>query len=180
MTTYLPSRKFSLHEIANVTRIGILVAAGLILFLFESAIPRPLPWLKPGLANLVVLVALYLYGIKAAFTVMFLRVLLGAFILGSLFNPVFLFSLGGGLVSTALMGLAFYYNRRTFSILGISVLGAFSHNLVQIMLAAVLVVNRTQVLYLMPIMLLSSLFSGLLVGIFAHFVVEKFGVFKLA
>lgn len=159
---------------------GVLVATGLILFLFESAIPRPLPWLKPGLSNLVILVALYLYGLRAAFIVMLLRVLIGAFILGTLFNPVFLFSLSGGIVSTALMGLFFYHSKRAFSILGISVLGAFSHNFVQIILVAFLVVNRAQVLYLMPIMLLSSLFSGLLVGILAHFLVQRARTFKLA
>ncbi len=161
------------RNISNITKIGVLTAAGLILFLFESAIPRPLPWLKPGLSNLVTLVALYLYGLRTAFVVVLLRILIGAFILGSLFNPVFLFALSGGLLATGAMGMLFYFPRRVFSILGISVMGAFTHNLVQITLAAFLVVSQAQILYLMPIMLLSSLFSGFLVGIFAHFVVKR-------
>ncbi|MFQ5825136.1 MAG: Gx transporter family protein [bacterium] len=55
--------------------------------------PRPLPWLKPDLSNLVSSVALYLYGIKAAFLIMLLRVLIGAFILGTLFKTPFFFLL---------------------------------------------------------------------------------------
>jgi heptaprenyl diphosphate synthase len=163
----------SQRTISHLASIGVLTAAGLILFLFESAIPKPLPWLKPGLSNLVTLLALYLYDLRTAFVIVLLRVLMGAFILGTLFNPVFLFALSGGLVATGAMGLLFYCPRRVFSILGISIMGAFAHNLVQIVLAAFLVVGRAQVLYLMPIMLLSSLFSGFLVGIFAHFVVQR-------
>lgn len=164
---------FSQRKLSNVTRISILTATGLILFLFESAIPKPLPWLKPGLPNLVTLLALYLYGIRTAYVILLLRVLMGALILGTLFNPVFLFALSGGLVATGAMGLLFYCPKGVFSILGISIIGAFTHNLVQIILAAFLVVNRPEVLYLAPIMLLASLFSGFLVGIFAHFVVQK-------
>jgi len=160
-------------RIAKLTRMAILVAAGSVLFLFESTIPRPLPWLKPGLSNLVTLIALCLYGFRAAFLVMFLRVILGALILGTLFNPAFLFALGGGIVSTTLMALAYPHSRKIFSLIGVSLIGAFSHNLTQLCLAAFLVIHRTQVFYLLPIMLWSSLFSGFLVGIFAHFIVQK-------
>lgn len=149
------------------------------MFLFESAIPRPLPWLKPGLSNLVSLVALYLYGFRSAFIVMFLRVLIGALILGTLFNPAFVFALGGGVVSTVVMALVFKHDGRAFSVIGISLIGAFFHNLTQVVLAAFWVIHDTRVFYLAPVMLLSSLFSGFLVGIFAHFVIQKALKFRL-
>ncbi|MFQ5753061.1 MAG: Gx transporter family protein, partial [bacterium] len=120
----------SFKDVNRVTRIAVLVAGGLILFLFESAIPRPLPWLKPGLSNLVTLIAFYLFGFRIAFVIMLLRVVTGAFILGTLFNPVFLFGLSGGIVATGMMGLFYFYFKKIFSILGISILGAFTHNLV--------------------------------------------------
>ncbi len=168
-----------LNKTLYITKLGVLAAAGLILFLFESAIPRPLPWLKPGLSNLVTIIALYCYGFRAAFLVMLLRVITGAFVLGTLFNPVFLFALSGGVVATIFMAFLVTNFGKTFSILGVSLLGAFTHNFVQILLAAFLVVGSTQILYLMPIMLLSSLFSGFLVGIFAHYIIQKMEVFKI-
>ena len=170
---------FSLKKTSYVTRIGILAAAGLILFLFESGIPRPLPWLKPGLSNLVTIIALYCYGFRAAFLVMLIRVITGAFVLGTLFNPVFLFALSGGILATLVMAFLHGNFSKTFSVLGVSLLGAFTHNFVQLLLAAFLVVNSTQVFYLMPIMLLSSLFSGFLVGIFAHYIIQKMEVLKI-
>ena len=165
--------------LSRLTRIAVLAAAGSVLFLFESAIPRPLPWLKPGLSNLVSLVALYLYGFRSAFLVMLLRVMIGALILGTLFNPAFVFALGGGVVSTVLMAWVFRYGGKSFSVIGISLIGAFSHNLTQVVLAAFFVIQDARVFYLTPIMLLSSLFSGFLVGIFAHFVIQKAVKFHL-
>ena len=162
-----------------ITKLGVLAAAGLILFLFESAIPRPLPWLKPGLSNLATIIALYCYGFRAAFLVMILRVITGAFVLGTLFNPVFLFALSGGVIATLVMAFFCTNFNNTFSVLGVSLLGAFTHNFVQLLLAAFLVVSSTQILYLMPIMLLSSLFSGFLVGIFAHYVIQKIEVLRI-
>lgn len=154
-------------------RLALLVAVGLILFLFESAIPRPLPWLKPGLSNLIVVLALYGFGFTAALTVMLLRVVLGALILGTLLNPVFLFSFFGGLLATCAMGGLRYYGGRVFSIIGVSICGAFVHNVTQLSLAAVLVVANVQVLYLTPLLLLASLFSGTVVGVVAYGLLEK-------
>lgn len=160
-------------SLPHLTRIAVLVAAGSILFLFESAIPRPLPWLKPGLSNLVSLAALYLYDFRTAFLIMLLRVLIGGLILGTLFNPAFVFAIGGGVVSTIAMALLLKYGGKKFSIIGVSLMGAFSHNVTQVALAAILVIHSMRVFYLAPVMLLSSLFSGFLVGIFAHYVVQK-------
>lgn len=164
---------FSLKKTSYITRISILAAAGLVLFLFESAIPRPLPWLKPGLSNLATIIALYCYGFRAALLVMFIRVISGAFVLGTLINPVFLFALSGGVSATLFMAFLHANFSKTFSVLGVSLLGAFTHNLLQLLLAAFIVVGSTRVLLLMPIMLLSSLFSGFLVGIFAHYIMGK-------
>lgn len=179
-----PSRQakpavFPLTRSSFITKLAVLAAAGLILFLFESTIPRPLPWLKPGLSNLVTIVALYCYGFRAAFVVTIIRVVTGALVLGTLFNPVFLFAVSGGVLATLVMAFFHAKFNKTFSIIGVSLLGAFTHNLVQLLLAAFLVVNSAQVLFLMPVMLLSSLFSGFLVGIFAHYVVQKMQVFQI-
>lgn len=157
----------------QVTRIAMLVAAGLLLFIFESAIPRPLPWLKPGLANLATLIALYLFGFRMALLVMLVRVILGALIMGTLFNPVFVFGIAGGMVATCVMGMAQAYLGRVLSIIGISLLGSFSHNFTQLLIAAYLVIGSERALVLLPLMLISALFSGFLVGTFAHYILLR-------
>jgi len=161
------------QKLSDFTRIAVLVAFGLILFLFESAIPRPLPWLKPGLANLVTLVTLYLYGFRPALLVVTLRVVLAGLLLGSFGNPAFVFALAGGLGATFVMGALVTYGKDVFSVIGVSIAGAFAHNLVQIFLAAQFIVSSTQAFYLLPIMLLSALFSGFLVGLFSHYLLRK-------
>ena len=65
-------------------QLSLIVAVGLVLFLFESFIPRPLPWLKPGLANIATLFTLYTFDLRCALTVTLLRILLGSLIIGSL------------------------------------------------------------------------------------------------
>ena len=156
-----------------ISRLALLTTVGLVLFIFESLIPRPLPWLKPGLANAASLLALYLYGLVPALVVAALRVVLGSLILGSFFNPVFIFSLGGAVVATVMMGLGKRFSGQHLSVVGISVLGAFAHNLTQAALAYFWVVKRSEMLYLLPMMLLSSIFTGFVVGVLCYFVMAK-------
>ena len=101
---------------SQLTQLALFTSLGLILFLFESLIPRPLPWLKPGLAHVATLVALYLLGNRAAFIVVVLRVFVGSIILGTLFNPAFLLSLCGGLAATIFMVLLKQFFSAYFSI----------------------------------------------------------------
>ncbi len=147
---------------------ALLVAAGLVLFLFESLIPRPLPWMKPGLANAAGLVALYLFGAREAAAVTLLRVVVGALILGTLFNPSFFLSLGGGVTAVIAMTVVRHFGQEFFSIVGVSVCGAAGHNLAQLSLAYALIVRRAELFFLLPAMILTALFTGVVVGLLAH------------
>lgn len=157
----------------KITRTALLAGFGLVMFLFESALPRPLPWAKPGLANIATLIALYALGPTSAWAVTILRVFLGSFILGTFFNPGFWLSLAGGLASVLVMTFAKQHGRRAFSIIGVSLLGALAHVLAQITLAGILIVQRLEILYLLPLMLWPALFAGLLVGIVALLLLDR-------
>ncbi|MCI0515041.1 Gx transporter family protein [candidate division KSB1 bacterium] len=157
-------------------RLALLTALGLILYIFESYLPRPLPWIKPGLANVVTLLALYWYGILPAGLVTLLRVVLGALILGTLFNPAFFLALGGGFCALAAMALTYYVGRKYFSIIGISVIGAFFHILGQLVLASSILIKQAAVLYLLPIMLLSAIVTGMVVGWLARLIQLRLGL----
>jgi heptaprenyl diphosphate synthase len=151
----------------------MLLAVGLIIFAFESYLPRPLPWIKPGLSNVVGVLALYWFGFPAAVLITFLRIFLGALFLGTLFNPVFLLSLGGGLAAILAMGIVFRSGKKYFSPIGISVVGAFFHMLTQLVLATLILIHRLELLQFLPFMLFSAVIAGVVVGLLARILIEK-------
>jgi len=160
----------------RMTRTALLAAFGLVMFLFEAALPRPLPWAKPGLANLATLLALYALGSRSAWAVTVIRICVGSFVLGTFFSPGFWLSLGGGVLSCSAMIALRRYAPRRFSVIGLSLAGALAHVLAQITLAGILIVRRIEILYLLPLMLWPALAAGLLVGLAAFLLLERFSV----
>ena len=69
--------------------LALFIALAVSLHILESLLPSPVPWLRLGLANIMTLSALYLYGGRAAWTVSLARVGIGALLLGRLFSPGF-------------------------------------------------------------------------------------------
>lgn len=175
-----PSNTKSSLSNSKLVRISLLIGIGLILFFFESFIPRPLPWLKPGLAHIATLIAIYMMGSSEAMIIVIIRVLVGSFLLGSFFNPAFALSLGGGVAATMVMSLTQRYFSSTFSIFGISVLGAVVHNLTQLFLINVLIVHRMEIFYLAPFMILSSLFTGFIVALVSYLLMEKLQLLSIS
>ncbi len=163
-------------QFQKLARTALFAAFGLVMYLFESALPRPLPWAKPGLANIATLLALYSLGAQSAWVVTLIRVCVGSFILGSFFSPGFWLSLSGGMLSCGAMTLAHRYATRWFSIVGISLLGALAHVLAQITLAGILIVQRLEILYLLPLLLWPALVSGFMVGVAAFLLRERMAV----
>lgn len=154
------------HEPAapRLIHIGLFTALGLVLFLFESLLPRPLPWIKPGLANIATMVALYALDGSAAWAVAMLRCAVASLVGGSFFNPAFWLSLSGSAASVFTMALGRRYAAKIFSMIGISLLGALAHLVAQLAVASALIVQDARVVVLLPTMLLASVFTGLIVG----------------
>jgi len=156
-----------------LTRTALLAGFGVVMFLFESLLPRPLPWAKPGLANIATLLALYWLGAASAWAVTLLRVLLGSFFLGSFLNPGFWLSLAGGVAAVAVMTSLKKFGEKQFSVIGVSLAGALAHVLAQIVVAGLLIVRRFEIIYLLPAMLWPALFAGVVVGVTALFLLER-------
>ncbi len=144
--------------------LALLTVMGLVLFIAESYIPRPLPWIKPGLANMATLLALYLFNYRSALTVVVLRVFLGALLLGTFAGPTFLLSLGGGVVSASVMWFFQTKTHTNFSAVGVSVWGSISHIITQLLLTMLFLVKSVVIIHLLPVLLLPAVLSGLLVG----------------
>ena len=154
----------------KIGQASILTALALIVSYIEAILPFSIaiPGVKLGIANIVIVIALYRLGARYAFTINVLRI----FIAGFLFSGVFgiLYSLAGGLLSFVVMiGVK---KARIFSIVGVSLAGGVAHNLGQLLTAAALVENIKVFVYF-PVLLFAGLVSGILIGIVAGLVVDR-------
>ncbi len=163
------------HNKQKVAYIGLLIAFALILSYVESLIPFffGIPGMKLGLANLAVLLTLYLFGWKDALFVSVCRILLASFMFGNM--SVLLYSLAGGILSFCVMFL--FRRSNLFSMVGTSMGGGVFHNIGQL-LVAFAVVHTKGLLYYTPVLLLAGLVTGFWNGILASLVYEKLSIGK--
>ena len=149
----------------RVALCGLLVAAARVLSLVEYMFPLqaavPVPGIKLGLANVVTLFALTRLGLRDTAAIVLVRVTLSSVFMGSV--TAFLFSLFGGLLSMLVMCLLLRGSGRIFSLPGISVAGAATHNIGQIA-AAVIVLGTADVIGYLPFLLVLSIPMGLATG----------------
>ena len=154
----------------KVARYGLLIALAFIFSYIESVIvvPVPVPGIKLGLANLVVVAALYRTGGKSAAVVSVIRVVLAGLTFN---NPVMmLYSLAGCSLSLLLMVLLKRTER--FSIVGVSVAGGAAHNLGQIAVAAFML-ETSALFYYLPALLVSGCVAGIVIGITGAEIVKR-------
>lgn len=167
------SSSFNVHKIALL---GVLTAGAVVIAILESFIPSiGIPGIKLGLANIVILVALYELGIWEAVMINLIRVLIVGLVRGTFLSFGFLMSLSGALFSLLVM-IVFYLMVRKFSIIGVSVIGAVFHVLGQILVAMMFLETAYIALYL-PVIGLSAIVTGIFVGIVSHAII-KTGVIK--
>ena len=153
-------------------RIAWLAALAICLHIIESAIPMPLPGVKPGLANVVTLYALLRYGIYEAIWVSVIRVLAGSLLLGTFLSPTFFLSLAGMLSSIAILALAFHSPFKPGPI-GYSLLAAQAHIVGQFLLAYYLFIPHPGLWNLLPILLSFAIALGWLTGIITRSLLRR-------
>lgn len=153
-----------MKRLRKIIFLSLLVSLGLALSIIESMIPIPIfiPGMKLGLANIVGLITLVLFGYKEAFVVAILRSIVFALATGS-FSGL-MYSLFGAILSTLMMSIVFIYFSNYFSLIGISIIGAIFHNVGQL-LAASIIMENFKIFSYFPFMTLLSLFSGYFVGL---------------
>lgn len=147
--------------------IAWLSALAITIHLAESALPSPVPGLKPGLANVITLAVLVRFGFRMAVWVSLLRVLVGSLLLGTFLSPTFLLSLGGALGSLGVLGLAYALPGRPLGPLGYGVLAAMAHMGAQFWVAYTLFLPHPALFGLLPILMTAAVIFGTLSGTIA-------------
>ena len=159
--------------------ISFLAALCLFLAAIENAIPKPLPFLRLGLANLPVILALYLLPRRKILLLVIFKILAQGVISGTIFSYVFIFSACGSFSSAiAMMGTySLSYKRNFASAVGISLFGSLTSTFFQLVLARFLLFGEN-IKFIAPILLISGLITGLALGVFAEFFMQKSKWFK--
>lgn len=157
MRSSLSARKIAL--------LGALLAVSLVLSVVESSLgallPLPVPGVKLGLANIISMFLLSYFSLASALTVGILRTFLASLFAGGF--GMFLYSAPGAIVSILVMYTALRFIK-PLSIVGVSMLGACVHNMMQVCVA-VLLTGEIHLFYYAFILLIVGAVSGTITGI---------------
>ncbi len=159
----------------KVTLLGFCLAAAMLLSYIETLIPPlvSIPGVKVGLANIIVIFALWQIGIKEAYLISLSRIILCALLFGSLLG--FVYSLCGAVLSLTVMVIL----KKTdlFSIIGVSIAGGVLHNFGQI-IAAIFILGTEAVLAFLPVLIITGVLAGAAIGIISALIIKRFSLFK--
>ena len=157
--------------IKKISYLGIFTSLALICSYVESLIPFSIgiPGVKLGLTNIVVVLTLFCIGEKEALIISVIRILLAGFLFGNMFAIIY--SLAGGILSFLIMVLL---KKIRLKIISVSVSGGIFHNIGQVIVAA-LVVENGKILFYIPVLIVSGLITGLIIGIVSQEIVIRIG-----
>ena len=152
--------------------LGVLLALALICSYVEVLIPFSvgIPGIKLGLANIVIVFALYTVGTKEAYILSIARILISGFMFGNVMAIAYSFA--GGMLSLTIM----YLLKKTnlLSCISVSIAGGIAHNIGQILIAT-WVVSNYSVMYYIPVLMIAGFITGTLIGIVAQEVFLRIG-----
>ena len=152
-------------------QVAMILILGYVETLLQGLVPTPVPGIKLGISNGVLLFALYLMDIRSTVILMVLKVVLSGLLFG---NPMsMLFAFCGGALS--LVGMIPLSRVKGLSIITVSMVGAVLHNVGQI-LAAMLVMTEVApgiLLRYLAVLMAVALVTGAATGILAREVINR-------
>lgn len=154
--------------------LSFLLAAGIVLYIVEALyLPSlPVPGAKLGLTSITTLIVLVLYSWRECLLHVVARTVIGSVLAGTFLTPVFLFSFTGALMSALVMILVYEKLYGKFSLAGVSLTGATTHNMAQLILAAFFV-GHPGVFFQMPFLILIAIPTGVFNGVAAGYLVQR-------
>lgn len=154
--------KNSFTKTKKIGAMSMFVAIGLVLQYIESRLSiSDIPGGKLGLANMVSIVNIFVFGGANALLISSLRSVLGCVIMGTISAVPYSF-LGAFFSVLAMWGTKKWFYPKV-SMIGISVIGAVIHNLSQLFIASIVFSSQYVFSYL-PGFLILSVVSGTVTG----------------
>ena len=154
----------------RVAFLGLFIALAFVMSYIEFLLPisMGIPGAKIGLANLVIVVALFCIGKKDAFILSAIRVLLVGLTFGNMAMTIY--SLAGATLSFGAMLVA--KRIKKLSVTGVSVVGGVFHNIGQI-IVAMIIMETSGLIYYLPFLLVVGTISGVVIGVVASMIIVR-------
>lgn len=146
-------------------RIARYAALAIALSVLEAGIPSPIPGIKPGLANIITLIALWRFGWRDAAWISMLRIIGSGIVIGGFLSPGFAMSLMGGISSLLALAAVQYLPRRWFGPVSHSLAAAFAHMAGQLLLARLWLIPHNGIYHLVPLFAAAALVFGVVNGV---------------
>ena len=164
-------------KVQQVALSGLLTSLMLVFGFIERQfpLPVPVPGIKLGLANSVLLYALYMLGIRQSIVLMLLKSLMSWLIYMNL--SAMLYSFAGGVLSLTAMILI--SRMKDVSPVGVSALGAVFFNIGQILMAAWVLGTPQLIVTYLPVLMVSGVLTGILTGVIAKLVMKHLRAMKM-
>ena len=157
----------------RITKLAVLTAAALILFMVESLFP-PVIWFAPyvrvGISNVIVLFVLVVYGEKECLAAVVVKCVLGSLVTGTWY--AFPFNIAGGLGGALAMMTVYGLFFPRVGLIAVSCCGAVVSNILRTVVGAA-VMETGGLLLQMPVAAGVGVLAGALVGALAVLLIKR-------
>lgn len=155
-----------------LTYLAVLITFAVVIHTVEAALPLPMPvpGVRLGLANIITILTLILFGLRSGLLVVVLRTVLGSLFVGGLFGFGFWLSITAGVASCLAMALVLILQRKGLvSLISVSVIGAAIHNITQLTMASLIISSMALLKGYFPLLLILSVPTGIFTGLAAYY-----------
>ena len=165
--------KLSFDTTREDYRIAWLTALAIAIHIVESALPSPVPGVKPGLANVITIVVLLMYGWPTAAWVAMLRVIVGSLVIGTFLTPTFVMSLSGAVATILVLGIGSGLPGRGLGPVGYCLAASMAHTAAQFTVAYLLFIPHDGLFKLLPVLMTAAVAFGVVSGIIVNTVMIR-------
>jgi len=160
------------NRLQHLTYLALLITFAVVIHTVEAAmpLPMPVPGVRIGLANIITLLTLILFGLRSGLMVAVIRSVLGSMFVGGLFGFGFWLSITAGIISCLAMAFVLIFQKKGLvSLISVSVVGAAAHNVTQLAMASVIIASFELLMGYFPFLLLLSIPTGIFTGFAAYY-----------
>ena len=165
-------KKLTQSLIENKETLPLLAACCIFLSMIEYIIPKPVIFMRYGIANIPIMISLKIFTPGMTMALVLLKIIGQGIITGTIFSYIFLFSLSGSLASGLAMIFIYKLFKNRISMIGVSVTGAFASNIIQLIVAKYFIFGKAALIMGPPVILIGTI-TSVIVGAFAELFISK-------